>query len=58
MDEEKNAKYFLNSLEVIIHSALDSVCLQPKVNIATVPEVDVVLVEYIIQTFVQVLKIE
>ena len=58
MDEEKNAKYFLNSLEVIIHPALDSVCLQPEVNIPTPPMVDVVLVEYIIQTLVQVLKIE
>ena len=58
MDEEEDAIYILNLLEVVIHPALDSVCLQSEVNIATVPEVDVVLVEYIIQALVQVLKIE
>ena len=50
--------YILNLLEVVIHSALDSVGLKPKVNVATVPEVDVVLVEYIIQALVQVLQVE
>ena len=41
-----------------MHSALDSVGLQSKVNVPTPPMVDVVLVEHVIQAVVQVLQVE
>ena len=47
-----------DSLEVVVHPALDSVGLQSKVDIPTPPMVDVVLVEHIIQALVQVLQVE
>ena len=45
-------KHFLNSLEIVVYPALDSVGLQPKVNISTSSKVDVVLVEHVIQALV------
>ena len=47
-----------DSLEVVVHPALDSVGLQSEVNIPTPPMVDVVLVEHVIQALVQVLEVE
>ena len=52
MDERKD------SLEVVMHPALDSVGLQSEVNIPTTPMVDVVLVEHVIQALIQVLQVE
>ena len=51
-------KHVLNSLEIVVYSALNSVGLKSKVNISSPPKVDVVLVEDIIQTLVQVLQVE
>ena len=47
-----------DSLKVVVHSALDSVGLQSKVNVPTPPMIDVVLVEHVIQALIQVLQIE
>ena len=47
----------INSLEVIIHPALNSVGLQPEVNISTFSNMNVILVEHIIQAFIQVLQV-
>ena len=47
-----------DSLEVVMHSAFDSVGLQSKVDIPTPPMVDVVLVEHVIQALIQVLQVE
>ena len=47
-----------HSLEVIMHSALDTVGLQAEVNVTTPPVIDVVLVEYIIQALIQVLQVQ
>ena len=49
-----------DSLEVVMHSALDSVGLQSEVNIPTTPmvQVDVVLVEHVIQALIQILQVE
>ena len=52
MDERKD------SLEVVVHPALDSVGLQSKVDIPTPSMVDVVLVEHVIQALIQVLQVE
>ena len=52
MDEKKD------SLEVVVHPALDSVGLQSKVDIPTPPMIDVVLVEHVIQALIQVLQVE
>ena len=52
MDERKD------SLEVVVHPALDSMGLQSEVNIPTPPMVDVVLVEHVIQALIQVLQVE
>ena len=52
MEERKD------SLEVVMNPALDSVGLQSKVDIPTPPNVDVVLVEHVIQTLIQVLQVE
>ena len=49
---------WVNSLEVFMHSALDSVGLQAEVNVATPPMIDVVLVEHVIQALVQVLQVQ
>ena len=51
-------KHFFNSLEILVYSALNSVGLKSKVNISSPSKVDVVLVEDIIQTLVQVLQVE
>ena len=51
-------KTILNSLEIVVYSALNSVGLKSKVNISSPPKVDVVLVEDIIQTLIQVLQVE
>ena len=48
----------IDSLEVVMHSALDSVGLQSKVDIPTPSMVDVVLVEHVIQALIQVLQVE
>ena len=45
-------------LEVIVHSALDPVGLQAKVNVAAPPVIDVVLVEHVIQALIQVLQVQ
>ena len=47
-----------HSLEVVMHSALDSVGLQAEVNITTPSVIDIILVEYIIQALVQVLQVQ
>ena len=47
-----------HSLEVVVYSALDPVGLQAEVNITTPSVIDVILVEYIIQTLVQVLQVQ
>ena len=49
---------FLNLLEVIIHPAFNSVGLQPKVNISTLSNMNVILVEHVIQALIQVLQVE
>ena len=48
----------IHSLEVVVHSALDPVGLQAKVNITTPPMIDVVLVEYVIQALIKVLQVQ
>ena len=48
----------MDSLEVVMHSALDSVGLQSEVDIPTPSMVDVVLVEHVIQALIQVLQVE
>lgn len=48
----------VNSLKVVMHSALDAVGLQAEVNVTTPPVIDVVLIEHIIQAFVQALQVQ
>ena len=45
-------------LEIFMHSALHSVSLQSKVNVSVVSIVHIVLVQHIIQAFIQVFQIE
>ncbi len=45
-------------LEIIVYSALYSVGLKSKVNISAVSIVHVVLVQYIVQTLVEILQVE
>ncbi len=45
-------------LEVIVHSALYSMGLKSKVNISAISIVHVVLVQHIVQTLVEVFKVE
>jgi len=47
----------INSLEVVMHSTLDPVGLQAEVNVTTPPMINVILVEHIIQTLIQVLQV-
>jgi hypothetical protein len=45
-------------LEVVIHPASDSVCLKAQVHILAVSMVDIVLVQDIIQTLIEILQVE
>ena len=48
----------VNSLEVFVHSALDSVGLQAEVDITTPLMIYIVLVEHVIQALIQVLQVQ
>ena len=48
----------LGSLEIIMDPTMGTVGMQTKVDISLVTIVDVVLVEHIIQTLVEVLEVE
>ena len=45
-------------LEVVVHSASHSVCLKSQVHILAVSMVDVILVQDIVQTLIEVLQVE
>lgn len=44
-------------LEIVMYSASYSVCLKSKINISVAKVVDVVLIEYVIQTFVEIFQV-
>lgn len=52
----RNTKFYQytneTSLKIIMHSAAHSVGLETKINVSVPKVVDVVLVEYVIQTFI------
>ena len=45
-------------LEVVMNPAFNTMSLKSQVNISAIPIVHVVLIEYIIETFIQVFKVE
>ena len=51
-----HTQYF--SLEIVIHPAAHSVCLESQVHILAVSMVDVILVEDVIQTLVEVFQVK
>jgi hypothetical protein len=51
-------KSLKTSLEVVIHPAPHSVCLKAQVHILAVSMVDIVLVQDIIQTLIEILQVE
>ena len=48
----------MSLLELIIHSASHTMCLESQVHVLAVSMVDVVLVEDIVQTLIEVLQVE
>lgn len=48
------SEILLNSLKIIMYSAADTVSLQTKIYISVATIVDVVLVQHVVQAFIQV----
>ena len=48
----------MSLLELIVHSASHAMCLESQVHVLAVSKVDVVLVQDIVQTLIEVLQVE